>query len=125
MKSTAPDHSNTLQRTPAAPQRERFWLFAALLVVVLFLLATLFGERGIMREVQYKRQKEKLEQELGKVEAQNTELRQEIEALRNNRKYIEGIARRELGMVKPDEIVYQFPPSGEPASTVKRPGVPR
>lgn len=91
------------------------------LAVVLFTLAAFFGEHGIVRELQHRREKLALEQELRRVETQNAVLRKEIEALRNDGKYIETIARRELGMVKPDEIIYQFPPSGEKASLVKPP----
>ncbi len=36
-------------------------------------------------------------------------MRQEIDKLRSDRRYIEGIARKELGMVRADEMVYQFP----------------
>jgi cell division protein FtsB len=43
----------------------------------------------------------------------NSALRQEIKSLRSDRRYIEDIARRELGMVKADELVYQFPAQGK------------
>lgn len=105
----------------AVSERKRIWPFLMALAAVLFTLAVFFGEHGIVRELQHRREKLALEQELRRVETQNTALRKEIEALRNDGKYIETIARRELGMVKPDEIIYQFPPSGEKASAVKPP----
>jgi len=37
-------------------------------------------------------------------------LKGEIEALRTDPSYVERIARDELGMVRPEEIVFQFPP---------------
>lgn len=114
------------ERTPAPPsgpteKSKRIWPFIVALAVVLFTLATFFGEHGIVRELQHRREKVALEQEVHQIETQNEALRREIEALRNDRKYIETLARRELGMVKPDEIIYQFPPSGEKASAVKPP----
>jgi len=39
---------------------------------------------------------------------ENERLRVEIDNLRTNKKYIEELARRELGLVKKGEIVYQF-----------------
>jgi cell division protein FtsB len=73
----------------------------------------LFGDKGILRAIQFNRQKAGLQAELQRMEEANYALRQEIESLRSDRRYIEDIARRELGMVKADELVYQFPTQGE------------
>lgn len=78
-----------------------------------------FGEKGLLRALQFKKQKEALEQEMSQLEATNAALRLEIDKLRNDRRYIEGIARKELGMVRADEMVYQFPTRPAP---VKLPG---
>lgn len=78
------------------------------LLALLLLGFALFGDRGILRALQAGRQKAALQEEVRQLEAANTELRQEIESLRNDRRYLEAIARKELGMVKDDELVYQF-----------------
>jgi cell division protein FtsB len=78
------------------------------LLALLLLGFALFGDRGILRALQAGRQKAVLQEEVRQLEAANAELRQEIESLRNDRRYLEAIARRELGMVKDDELVYQF-----------------
>lgn len=102
--------------TPTVPPRR--WPLLPLLAVLLLVGLALFGQRGIMKARLYAQQKATLEAELREVEAHNAALRKEIEALRSDRRYIETIARRELGMVKPDEIIYQFPASGEKPTTV-------
>ena len=53
-------------------------------------------------------QKTILSQKLLEFETQNEALRVEIAALRSDRRYIERIARTELGMVRDDELVFQF-----------------
>ena len=78
------------------------------LLALLLLGFALFGDRGILRALQAGRQKAALQEEVRQLEAANDELRQEIESLRNDRRYLEAIARKELGMVKDDELVYQF-----------------
>jgi cell division protein FtsL len=78
------------------------------LLALLLLGFALFGDRGILRALQAGRQKAALQEEVRQLEAANAELRQEIESLRNDRRYLEAIARKELGMVKDDELVYQF-----------------
>lgn len=95
----------------------RLPLVAAVLVLLLIGFA-LFGERGILRAMQAGRQKAALQEEVRKLEASNNELRQEIESLRSDRRYLEAIARKELGMVKDDELVYQFR-SAQPADRPK------
>ena len=62
----------------------------------------------VLRALQASRQKALLQEEVRRLEAANAQLRSEIEALRGDRQYIEAIARKELGMVKDDELVYQF-----------------
>lgn len=99
---------------PDSPRRFPLWAIVLLLMV---LAAALFGERGILRGVQANREKEALQAEIQRIEGVNLELRKEIEALRSDRRYIEGVARRELGLVKEDELVYQFPSAKEQAAS--------
>ena len=85
----------------------------SILLILVLLGFALFGDKGILRAVQFNRQKTELQAELQRVEEINSALRQEIKSLRSDRRYIEDIARRELGMVKKDELVYQFTSQGE------------
>lgn len=84
-----------------------------ILVVLLFGFA-LFGERGVVRVYKAYLQKGELEETISELEQTNAELRREIDALRNDLKAIESIARRELGMVRPDELIYQFHSDEQP-----------
>jgi len=97
------------------PAPRRFWGWVPLVLIVFMLGLAVFGEKGLLRALQYKKQKEALEQEMSQLEATNAALRVEIDKLRGDRRYIEGIARKELGMVRADEMVYQFPTRPAPA----------
>jgi len=89
-----------------SPQRRMYlWPLGVLLLIMGF---ALFGERGVLHLLQLCQQKTVLEQDLALVEQQNQELRKEIDALRSDRRYIERVARTELGMVRQDELVFQF-----------------
>lgn len=85
----------------------RFPLIPILLILIILGFA-LFGKKGILRTLQATRHHAALEAEVQQQEAVIRQLKDEIESLRSDRKYIEGIARRELGMVKENELVYQF-----------------
>lgn len=99
--TTAPEDS------PATPFRSRFPLVPTLLILIILGVA-LFGEKGILRALQANRHKEALHAEIRDQEVLVKSLKKEVEALRSDPDYLEGIARRELGMVKEDELVYQF-----------------
>ena len=116
--------------TESRPCRPRRLPIVPMLLALLLLGFALFGDRGILRALQAGRQKAALQEELRQLEGANAELRREIESLRGDRRYLEAIARKELGMVKDDELVYQFrsepksprtggnaPPPGEKAAT--------
>lgn len=83
------------------------------------LLTAIFGGHGLMRWLQSDREKKALTAELEKIQSQNLRTRKEIDSLMHNGKYIETIARRDLGMVKGDEIIYQFPNSEKKSSSVR------
>jgi len=42
------------------------------------------------------------------MEEENRNLREEVRRLQHEKRYIEEIARKELGMVKEGEVIYQF-----------------
>ena len=85
----------------------RFNLWPLGLVVVILGFA-FFGDRGILLLLKMTQQKTALVAELKQVGSQNDSLRHEIAALRSDRRYIERVARTELGMVRDDELVFQF-----------------
>jgi cell division protein FtsB len=90
----------------------RTWLIpAGCLLFILFF--TVFGEKGLLRIYGMKQEKERIEQKVVELRDENQNLRLSIEALRTDRHQIERIARKELGLVRPNEVIYQFPPSKE------------
>ncbi|MDY0267957.1 FtsB family cell division protein [Trichloromonas sp.] len=95
-----------------------FSLWPVLLVLVILGVAV-WGDKGILCALRAKQQKEDLLRQVQELEAVNQALRKEIENLKSNPRYLEGIARKDLGMVKEDELVYQFRAHGRtpPADT--------
>lgn len=87
----------------------RRWLIpAACLAFILFF--TVFGERGLLRIYEMKREKARIDQSIAELKVENRKLVQLIEGLRTDRRQLERIARKELGLVKPDEVIYRFAP---------------
>jgi cell division protein FtsB len=96
-----------------------------LLLILIILGFALFGQKGILRTLQASRHHAALEAEVQQQETVIQQLKEEIEALRSDRKYIEAIARRELGMVKEDELVYQFAQGSDKDAADPEPPVSR
>ena len=104
---------------PKKSERPNIWFVIALIAGSALFLTAIFGSHGLMRWLQSDQEKKTLIVEQEKIEKQNIQTRREIDSLMHNEKYIETIARRDLGMVKADEIIYQFPASEENPETIK------
>jgi cell division protein FtsB len=90
------------------------------LAVAFILYFTIFGERGLLRIYHLNKEKQLVQQRLESIKAENSKLVREVEALQNDRRYLESIARRDFGMVRKNEIIYQFPPQQKPAEPNKQ-----
>ena len=83
------------------------------MILVLFLmlgLFTFFGDKGVFHLLRLQSELNRIKTANKGVEAENQKLREEVRRLQNEKRYIEEIARKELGMVKEGEIIYQFDP---------------
>src|SRR5512147_67150 len=88
--------------------RKRMYLIPAggILFILFF---TIFGERGLLRIYHLKQEKQETQQRLEELKAENEKLKREIEALKTDRRYLESIARKDFGLVRPNETIYKFP----------------
>lgn len=98
------------ERTP--PNREKHRRRPGLILLLgflgLVLLLSLLGDRGLVQLYRMGRVRAHLKQEIQTLKQENALLRQEVEAIKRYHSRAEEIARRDLGLVRPGEIVYQF-----------------
>ncbi len=92
---------------PGLPVNKMIPLWLILIVLVMFGFA-LLGERGALRALQSYQHKQDLEQQLAALQEQKVKLRAEIQLLKKDRDHWEQLARKELGMVREGELIYQF-----------------
>ncbi len=81
-------------------------LFTVVFLVLVCLIV--FSDKGFVGFRESGRKLESLQIENKRIDRENERLRKEILLLRSDFDYIEMIARRELGMIRDDEIVYRF-----------------
>jgi cell division protein FtsB len=84
------------------------------LFILSLLVLSLLGERGAFHLWRLRGEKAKLDEENYRLQKENETLRQRISMLRNDNFYLEKLAREDLNLVRPGEIIYRFPSSSEP-----------
>ena len=76
---------------------------------ILFILSySCFGERGIMNVIALKKELSEIENYKQSLKIENKKLEECSCFLKNDNKFIENIAREELGLMKAGEMVYFF-----------------
>ena len=84
-----------------------------MLAVTFILYFTVFGDRGLLRIYHLSKEKQEVQGRFETLKGENQKLVREVDALKNDRRYLESIARRDFGMVRKNEIIYQFPPQSK------------
>jgi len=88
-------------------ERWPLYLFGAL--ISLLTLVTIVGERGALHLWRLRGEKGHLDEQNYRLQRENEALRQRVWRLRNDDAYLEKLAREELNLVRPGEVVYRFP----------------
>jgi cell division protein FtsL len=93
-----------LLRRGERPARRRLRL-VILFISTLILAEAVVGQRGLVESYRARQQYLALEAQVQQLEADNARLREEARRLREDPAAIERIARRELGLARPGEVV--------------------
>ena len=88
-------------------KRKRLLLLIVIPLLIIGIL-TFFGEKGILHLFRLQKELVRIKEKNAKLEVENQKLKEEVKRLQTDKRYIEEIARKELGMVKEGEIIYQF-----------------
>jgi cell division protein FtsB len=94
------------EKTPLLRRRWLLWLVPIALCLVAFQAMT--GPRGLMKVADLRAQKAAILREIDSLETRKKELLVEKNRLLTDTAYLEKIARKELGMIRPGEKVYRF-----------------
>ena len=86
---------------------------ALVLAIVAVAASVLFGELGVTHLLGLRTERRELGEVAFALLERNRRLHEEIRRLRSDDLYLEELARRQLGLVRPNETVYRFrPPPG-------------
>jgi cell division protein FtsB len=77
--------------------------------IAFILFFTVFGDKGLLRIYELRHDKTRIDTRLSEAKIENDKIRLEIVALKTDRRYLESIARKDFGLVRSNEVIYQFP----------------
>jgi cell division protein FtsB len=101
--------------TQHAQWNRRFrWMAIAGLVFFAFLVNEVVGNSGYVARREQLRQIQELNQQIDRLKEENQHLSQRIQDLRSDPDAIEEMAREQLHLGRPGEVVVTFPPSQAP-----------
>jgi cell division protein FtsB len=90
-----------------------------ILGIVLFamLVHDVFGTHGFIAMRRTQKEIEQIREQIGKMNDENKSLAEEVNSLKTDPKSIERIAREEMGLARPGEMIFKLPDpakSGDP-----------
>ena len=92
--------------TPLASRGRRLLRHVLVFITLLIVVDAIAGEKGLLALLQARREYSALERSLERARTENAELREMARRLREEPKAIEEQARRELGLIKPGEMLF-------------------
>lgn len=89
-----------------ASRGRRLLRHALLFITLVIVVDAIAGEKGLLALLEARRDYGALERSLARARAENAELREMARRLREDPSAIEEQARRELGLIKPGEVLF-------------------
>ena len=111
------------RRTTKREPRWRGWMrragvYAGGALLVLVLMHTLFGPYGYFSMRRSQQEIEQLRGEIDRLDRENAQISGEIRALQTDPAAIEKVAREDMGLARPGEMIFRLPddPPAKPAA---------
>jgi cell division protein FtsB len=88
---------------------QRNAIYVLVLLCVTLIVHEVFGQHGFLAMRRQQKEVEALQQQMQRLQQENLELEKQINALRTDPKAIERVAREQMRMARPGEIIYTMP----------------
>jgi len=100
-------------RKAKAQDPQSFWSRHALkilgLAVLLLAIHDVFGSHGLLAMRHTQSQIQQLRGEIDRLNQENNNLNKQVQSLRTDPKAVERIAREEMGLARPGEMIFKLP----------------
>jgi cell division protein FtsB len=98
-------------------------ILVLLLVFVVLIVHEIFGANGLLALRQQQKERQDLQQKIQQLQQENEQLEKQVKELKSNPAAIERLAREQMHLAKPGEMIYTLPekdPSNSPPPPVTR-----
>jgi cell division protein FtsB len=89
------------------------------LALFALLVHDIFGAHGFIAMRKTQQEIEQVRERIGKLNDENKSLSNQVNSLKTDPRAIERIAREEMGLARPGEIIYKLPDSAKPGDPQK------
>ena len=89
------------------------------LALFALLVHDIFGAHGFIAMRRTQKEIEEIREQIGKINNENKSLTDQVNSLKTDPKAIERIAREEMGLARPGELIYKLPDSAKPGDPQK------
>ncbi|MBI5681562.1 MAG: septum formation initiator family protein [Deltaproteobacteria bacterium] len=89
-------------------ENNKGYLYLLSVFVIFMIFLTVFSDKGLIKIYHLSKERDNIRINNAIINVENENLKNEINRLKTDKRYIEEVARKELGMVRPSDIIYQF-----------------
>ena len=89
------------------------------LALFALLVHDVFGPHGFIAMRRTQKEIEQIREQIGKMNDQNKSLTEQVNSLKSDPKSIERIAREEMGLARPGEMIFKLPDTSKPGDAQK------
>ena len=89
------------------------------LALFALLVHDIFGAHGFIAMRRTQKEIKQIREQIGKLNNENKSLSNQVNSLKTDPRAIERIAREEMGLARPGEIIYKLPDSAKPGDPQK------
>ncbi|MFQ5667212.1 MAG: septum formation initiator family protein [Candidatus Binatia bacterium] len=97
------------------PKKYKGAMVGGVVGLILLVVAAVFGDHGLIHLLRMRGERSELEHQAFELQQRNEHLRQRIQRLQSDDRYLERLARERLGLARQGEIIYRVrPPTPAP-----------
>jgi cell division protein FtsB len=87
------------------------------LALFALLVHDVFGPHGLIAMRRTQKEIEQIREQIGKMNDENKSLAEKVSSLKTDPKSIERIAREEMGLARPGELIFKLPETAKPGGS--------
>lgn len=89
-------------------ENNKGYLYLLSVFIIFMVFLTVFSDKGLIKIYHLSKERDNIRAASAVIREENENLKEEINRLKTDKRYIEEVARKELGMVRQSDIIYQF-----------------